>query len=91
MKYYLTYKDDKSDKFWNIEVSGKSFTVTYGKTGTAGNPQTKTFNTEEKCLKEAEKLLSEKLKKDMLRIQPLVEKTKAKTVILIISTSGKQL
>lgn len=63
MKYYLTYKDDKSDKFWNIEVSGKSFTVTYGKTGTAGNPQTKTFNTEEKCLKEAEKLLSEKLKK----------------------------
>lgn len=91
MKHYLTYKDDKSDKFWNIEVSGKSFTVTYGKTGTAGNPQTKTFNTEEKCLKEAEKLLNEKLKKGMLRVQPLIEKTKAKTVILVISTSGKRL
>ncbi|UPY79473.1 WGR domain-containing protein [Leptospira weilii] len=63
MKRYLTYKDDKSDKFWNIEVSGTSFTVTYGKTGTSGQTQTKDFDSEEKCLKEAQKLLSEKLKK----------------------------
>ncbi|EMY14960.1 WGR domain protein [Leptospira weilii str. Ecochallenge] len=63
MKHHLTYKDDKSDKFWNIEVSGKSFTVTYGKTGTAGQTQTKTFDSEEECQKEAKKLLSEKLKK----------------------------
>ncbi|EPG50257.1 hypothetical protein LEP1GSC049_3613 [Leptospira kirschneri serovar Cynopteri str. 3522 CT] len=38
MKYHLTYKDDKSDKFWNIEVSAKSFTVTYGKAGTNTKP-----------------------------------------------------
>ncbi|WP_346274604.1 WGR domain-containing protein [Leptospira santarosai] len=63
MKKYLTFKDDKSDKFWNIEVGGNSFTVTYGKTGTVGQTQTKSFDDEEKCLKEAEKLLSEKLKK----------------------------
>ncbi|EMF82305.1 WGR domain protein [Leptospira weilii serovar Topaz str. LT2116] len=63
MKHQLTYKDDKSDKFWNIEVSGTSFTVTYGKTGTAGQTQTKTFSSEEECLKEAKKLLQEKLKK----------------------------
>ncbi|AXR60270.1 WGR domain-containing protein [Leptospira mayottensis] len=63
MTYYLTYQDDKSDKFWNIEVSGTSFTVTYGKTGTSGQTQTKDFDSEEKCLKEAKKLLSEKLKK----------------------------
>lgn len=44
MKHHLTYKDDKSDKFWNIEASGKSFTVTYGKAGTAGTSQTKTFD-----------------------------------------------
>ncbi|EMP79649.1 hypothetical protein LEP1GSC162_0154, partial [Leptospira santarosai str. CBC1531] len=31
MKHRLTFKDDKSDKFWNIEVGGTSFTVTYGK------------------------------------------------------------
>ncbi|WP_338422233.1 WGR domain-containing protein [Leptospira borgpetersenii] len=46
-----------------MEVSGKSFTVTYGKTGTNGQTQTKDFDSEEKCLKEAKKLLSEKLKK----------------------------
>ncbi|WP_078129650.1 WGR domain-containing protein [Leptospira alexanderi] len=63
MRRHLIFKDGKSDKFWNVEVSGKSFTVTYGKTGAAGTSQTKTFDSEEKCLKEAEKLLSEKLKK----------------------------
>ncbi|MDI7225151.1 WGR domain-containing protein [Leptospira santarosai] len=63
MKKYLTFKDDKSDKFWSIETSGNSFTVTYGKTGTVGQTQTKSFDNEEKCLKEAEKLLAEKLKK----------------------------
>ncbi len=63
MKKQLAYKDDKSDKFWNIEVSGESFTVTYGKTGTAGQTQTKTFDSDAKCLREAEKLVNEKLKK----------------------------
>ncbi|WP_155717217.1 WGR domain-containing protein, partial [Leptospira santarosai] len=37
MKHRLTFKDDKSDKFWNIEVDGTSFTVTYGKTGAKNN------------------------------------------------------
>ncbi|EMP81341.1 WGR domain protein [Leptospira santarosai str. CBC1531] len=63
MKKHLTYQDKKSNKFWNIEASEKSFTVTYGKTGTAGISQIKAFDNEEKCLKEAEKLLNEKLKK----------------------------
>jgi predicted DNA-binding WGR domain protein len=33
MKKQLTYKDEKSDKFWQIEVAGKVFSVIYGKTG----------------------------------------------------------
>nr|WP_208861962.1 WGR domain-containing protein [Leptospira barantonii] len=63
MKHQLFFKDDSSDKFWNIETSGNSFTVTYGKTGTAGQTQTKTFDDEATCLKEADKLLKEKVKK----------------------------
>jgi predicted DNA-binding WGR domain protein len=63
MKHYLTFKDDKSDKFWQIETYGKFFTVTYGKTGSAGTSQTKTFAEESECAKEAEKLMNEKLKK----------------------------
>ncbi|WP_036076027.1 WGR domain-containing protein [Leptospira weilii] len=67
MKHYLTYKDNK---FWNIEISGKSFTVTYGETGTVGISQIETFDTKEKCLKKAQKLLSEKLKKGYVEINP---------------------
>ena len=63
MKHYLTFLDDTSDKFWQIETSGTSFTVTYGRNGTSGQSQTKTFDSEEKCLKEAEKVLAEKRKK----------------------------
>lgn len=63
MKHYLTFSEGTSNKFWQIETEGNSFTVTYGKIGTSGQIQTKTFDSEEKCLKEAQKLLSEKLKK----------------------------
>ncbi len=63
MKHYLTFQDDTSDKFWQIETSEKSFTVTYGRTGTSGQSQTKTFDSEALCLKEAEKILAEKRKK----------------------------
>ena len=30
------FKDDKAYKFWRIELSGKSFTVKFGRNGTAG-------------------------------------------------------
>ncbi len=63
MKHYLTFQDETSDKFWQIETSEKSFTVTYGRTGTSGQSQTKTFDSEALCLKEAEKILAEKRKK----------------------------
>ncbi|WP_001015840.1 WGR domain-containing protein [Leptospira interrogans] len=74
MNHKLIFRDDKSDKFWNIETSGNSFTVTYGKTGTSGTSQTKTFETEETCIKEAQKLLSEKLKKGYIEGNDRTEK-----------------
>lgn len=67
MKHYLIFKDDKSDKFWQIEVSGKSFTVTYGKTGSTGTSQTKTLADEKQCLQAVEKLLAEKKKKGYIK------------------------
>ncbi|EMO24877.1 WGR domain protein [Leptospira interrogans serovar Bataviae str. HAI135] len=76
MNHHLTFKDGSSDKFWNIEVSGNSFTVTYGKTGTSGTSQTKTFDNEEKCLKEAQKLLSEKLKKGIFKKKKILQSPK---------------
>ena len=52
-----------SRKFWEILVSGNSFTVRFGRIGTAGQSQKKTFADEPKAKREAEKLVAEKMKK----------------------------
>ncbi|MCS6865542.1 MAG: WGR domain-containing protein [Gemmataceae bacterium] len=62
--------DAKSHKFWNIDVQGHRFTVSFGKIGTAGQSQTKTFASAEEAQKEAEKLIREKLKKGYVETTP---------------------
>jgi predicted DNA-binding WGR domain protein len=52
-----------SRKFWEISLSGDSFTVRFGRIGTAGQSQTKTFADEAKAKREAESLIAEKLRK----------------------------
>jgi len=64
------YSDAKSHKFWNIEVSGTSFTVTYGKVGSSGQTQTKNFASAEKAQAEADKLIREKVKKGYMETTP---------------------
>lgn len=63
MEKHLKYIDGNSDKFWQIKVLNNEFTVTYGKNGTSGTSQTKSFDSNETCIKAAEKLLAEKIKK----------------------------
>ncbi|GAA6766793.1 hypothetical protein AAFH68_27370 [Flavobacterium sp. CGRL1] len=69
MKKSLKYIDGTSDKFWEIEVTGSNYTVTYGKNGTSGTTQTKSFGSDEECLKMAEKVLAEKVKKRIFGIR----------------------
>jgi uncharacterized protein (TIGR02996 family) len=64
------YSDAKSHKFWAIEVSGSGFTVTFGKVGSAGQTETKTFASPEKARAEADKLIREKLKKGYVETTP---------------------
>ncbi len=64
------YSDAKSHKFWTIEVHGTSFTVTFGKVGTSGRTQTKSFPTGEKAQSAADKLIGEKLKKGYVETTP---------------------
>jgi uncharacterized protein (TIGR02996 family) len=64
------YSDAKSHKFWNIEVSGSSFTVTYGKVGAAGQTQTKSFATAKAAQAEADKLIRGKLIKGYVETTP---------------------
>lgn len=63
MKKAFTFKDEKSDKFWNIDYSGCDFCVNYGKAGTIGKYEIKEWDDAETCVKEAEKLIRSKLKK----------------------------
>jgi predicted DNA-binding WGR domain protein len=52
-----------SRKFWEISVSGNSFTVRFGRIGTTGQSQAKSFANATKAKREASSLIAEKLKK----------------------------
>jgi uncharacterized protein (TIGR02996 family) len=64
------YEDDKSHKFWNIELTGNNFTVTFGKVGSKGQTQTKSFADAATARKEHDKLVADKLKKGYSETTP---------------------
>ncbi|MBC8155162.1 MAG: WGR domain-containing protein, partial [Bacteroidetes bacterium] len=82
MMRYFTFTTDTSNKFWQIDTDGVAFTVTYGKVGTRGQSQTKTFDTPERCRQEADKLIREKTGKGYVESVGgvVVESTVAGTV-----------
>ncbi len=83
--------DAKSHKFWNIEVSGSSFTVTYGKVGASGQTQTKTFATAEKAQAEAERLIREKLNKGYVETTPKTSTSEAEAFELALAADPHDL
>ena len=56
------FVDDKSAKFWEVDVIAESVEVKFGKIGTNGQTQIKNFETADEALKHAKKLVHEKLK-----------------------------
>lgn len=62
----LEFVGGSSQKFWEISLSGNSFTVRFGRMGTPGQSQTKTFADEVKAKREAESLIADKVKKGYL-------------------------
>lgn len=64
MKRIFINQSGDSNKFWTIEQIENSYTVTWGKIGTEGRSNEKSFSTVEECSKEVEKLVKEKLNKD---------------------------
>jgi predicted DNA-binding WGR domain protein len=52
-----------SRKFWEITVTGATLTVRFGRLGTVGQTQTKSFGSAVRCEQEAAKLVAEKLRK----------------------------
>ncbi len=57
-----------SSKFWAIEMKGDSFDVTYGKIGTSGTAQTKSFGDAVAAQKAGDKLVLEKTSKGYVEI-----------------------
>ena len=52
-----------SAKFWEISQDGLNIFIRFGRIGTNGQTQTKTFDTSERAARERSKLVAEKLKK----------------------------
>jgi predicted DNA-binding WGR domain protein len=52
-----------SDKFWEISVKGKEVQVRFGRNGTHGQSEVKSFSDEAKAQKHAESRIAEKLRK----------------------------
>lgn len=59
----LVYQDEKSNKFWNIETNGQSFTRSWGRIGTFGQSKTEKFYDVAICESQAQKLIASKVKK----------------------------
>jgi predicted DNA-binding WGR domain protein len=63
MARHFEFSEGSSNKFWEISLDGSSFTVQFGRIGTSGQTQTKSFDSPEKAQREHDKLVAEKLKK----------------------------
>jgi uncharacterized protein YfeS/predicted DNA-binding WGR domain protein len=63
MEKYLRFTDEKSDKYWEIVCKETKSTVFFGRIGSAGRVEEKSFATNEECIKEAEKQIASKIKK----------------------------
>ena len=62
------FSDATSNKFWEVDVDGKTLNVTFGKIGTKGQSKPKDFATPEKAKAEMEKLIKEKIGKGYVEV-----------------------
>ena len=62
MARYFEFKDEKSNKFWEVSSSGKKMTVRYGKIGVIGQTLVKEFDSPKEANAEMDKAIGKKLK-----------------------------
>ena len=60
--------EGKSSKFWEVQAEGCTVTVRFGRMGTNGQTQTKTFADEAAALKEQDKLIRAKAAKGYVEV-----------------------
>jgi formylglycine-generating enzyme required for sulfatase activity/predicted DNA-binding WGR domain protein len=62
------FSDSTSNKFWEVDVKGKTLNITFGKIGTKGQSKPKDFASPEKAKAEMEKLIKEKIGKGYVEV-----------------------
>jgi predicted DNA-binding WGR domain protein len=62
------FVDDRSSKFWEVDVTDTGVTVHYGRIGTSGKTDTKAFGTPEKAAADAESLIRKKMAKGYVEV-----------------------
>ena len=55
-------------KFWVVQISGLNYFATFGRIGTAGQTQVKSFTFERQCEMYAEKMIASKLAKGYVKV-----------------------
>lgn len=70
MKRRFELVEDGSSKFWEVTSEGRSFQVSWGKIGTAGQSQIKSFDDEAKAAVALAKLVKEKVGKGYVEQSP---------------------
>ncbi|MFF2093431.1 WGR domain-containing protein [Paenibacillus sp. NPDC058174] len=63
MKRAFIFQSGRSNKFWRISCNGPVYTVHFGRINTNGRMLDKRFRSEEECLRQAERIIAQKLKK----------------------------
>ena len=63
------YADANSKKFWELTLRGAEVTVHFGRIGTSGQGETKTFPNAEAATKHADSKIREKLNKGYLEVR----------------------
>ena len=69
MKRYFEFTDEKSAKFWEIDLTGPTLTTGFGKIGTLGRTSEKEYENAPLAEKEYDKLISEKTKKGYVEVR----------------------
>lgn len=79
----LVFQDSRSNKFWNLETHGKSFTVSWGRIGTIGQNQKKSFGSAAICERVAKKKIAGKIKKGY--VEAITDELITEVFILMLS------
>jgi predicted DNA-binding WGR domain protein len=70
-----TFRHDESGKFWNLDLTGNTFTVTSGKVGQRGRARTEAFSDATTAKVAADRLIARKLREGFEETTPSARPT----------------